>query len=182
MLYRQDISGYLLDRVGGLGLGAGEVAAMVARADEPLARLRAQHAGGSEPLLTIPARRDDLAALAPIVEEFRRFEHVLILGTGGSSLGGQTVYALADRGFGPRKGTPRLHFLDNIDPLTFEALGEAVDFSRTGTIAISKSGGTPETLTQFMFVLDALGASVGRAALGERCLVLTEPRPNPLRT
>jgi len=181
MLYRQDISGCLLDRVGALGLGAGEVAAMLKRADPPLERLRGKHAEGSEPLLSIPARRDDLAALAPVAEEFGRFEHVLILGTGGSSLGGQTVYALADRGFGPPRGTPRLHFLDNIDPLTFAALREAIDFSRTGVIAISKSGGTPETLTQFVLILDALGRSVGRAALGNHCLVLTEPSANPLR-
>ncbi|HVM78036.1 MAG TPA: glucose-6-phosphate isomerase [Stellaceae bacterium] len=181
MLYRQDVSGCLLERIGALGLGAGEVAAMLKRAEAPLATLRAKHAEGSEPLLAIPAQRDDLTALASVAEEFRQFEHVLILGTGGSSLGGQTVYALADRGFGPRKGTPRLHFLDNIDPLTFDALREAIDFSRTGAIAISKSGGTPETLTQFMLVLDALGKRVGRAELGKRCLVLTEPAANPLR-
>jgi glucose-6-phosphate isomerase len=181
MLYRQDVSGCLLDRIGALGLGAGEVAAMLERAAAPLARLRALHAEGAEPLLSIPARRDDLAALAPLVEDFRRFDRVLILGTGGSSLGGQTLYALADRGFGPPQGTPRLHFIDNIDPLTFEALQQSLDFSRTGVIAISKSGGTPETLTQFMFVLDALAGSVGRAALGTHCLVLTEPTANPLR-
>jgi glucose-6-phosphate isomerase len=181
MLYRQDVSGCLLERIGALGLGAGELGALLERARATLEKLRAQHAQRAEPLLAIAARRDDLEALAPIAAEFRRFDDVIILGTGGSSLGGQTVYALANRGFGPKSGTPRLHFMDNIDPLTFEALHQRLDFERTGVIAISKSGGTPETLTQFLFLLEALARVGGPRAPSEHAIVLTEPTENPLR-
>jgi glucose-6-phosphate isomerase len=181
MLYRQDISGCLLERIGALGLGAGELGAFLERTRPSLDRLRDQRAKGTEPLLAIAARRDDLQALAPLAEEFRRFRHVVVLGIGGSSLGGQTLYALADRGFGPKTGTPRLHFMENIDPATFEALLHSIDLTRTGVIVISKSGGTAEPLTQFMVVLEALRRAVGRKPAAERCLALTEPKENVLR-
>jgi glucose-6-phosphate isomerase len=146
MLYRQDISGCLLESIGAQGLGAGELGALLERTRPSLDRLRDQHARGSEPLLAIPARRDDLHALAPLAQEFRHFEHVIVLGIGGSSLGGQTLYALADRGFGPEPGAPRLHFMENIDPVSFEALLQSIDLTRAGVIVISKSGGTGEPL------------------------------------
>jgi len=180
MLYRHDVTGCNLDAIGALGLGAGELAALLERSRPALEKLRAQRAKGAEPLLAIADRRDDLAALQPLAAEFRKFEHVIVLGTGGSSLGGQTLYSLVDRGFGPPKGTPRLHFMDNIDPATFEALQQGLDLSHTGVIAISKSGGTAETLTQFLILLEALRKATGKRAVGERCLVLTEPTDTPL--
>ncbi len=77
---------------------------------------------GSLPLLRLPKRKDDIAQLRRVLKNFRtaprqKFRDVIILGTGGSSLGGQTLYALADE-----RAQPRLHFLDNIDPATFAAL------------------------------------------------------------
>src|SRR5579863_8607616 len=145
MLYRHDIKGCMLDRVGAVGLCAGELSAVLHRLRPSLDKLREMHAGGDR-LLALPARRDDLAPLLPIVATFRRFEHVVVLGTGGSSLGGQTLYALAEPGFGRSVAEPRLHFMDNIDPATFAELVEALDLARTGVIAISKSGSTAETL------------------------------------
>ena len=181
MLYRQDISGCLLERIGALGLGAGELGAFLERTRPSLDRLRDQHGKGSEPLLAISARRDDLKALTPLAEEFRRFGHVVVLGIGGSSLGGQTLYALADRGFGPKPGAPRLHFMENIDPGSFEALLRNIDLTRTGVIVISKSGGTAEPLAQFGIVLEALRGAVGKKSAAERCLALTEAKDNVLR-
>jgi glucose-6-phosphate isomerase len=181
MLYRQDISGCLLERIGALGLGAGELGALLERTGPSLDRLREQRAKGTEPLIAISAQKDDLEALAPLAEELRRFEHVVVLGIGGSSLGGQTLYALADRGFGPKPGAARLHFMENIDPASFEALLGSTDLRRTGVIAISKSGGTAEPLTQFMIVLEALRRAVGKKSAAERCLALTEAKDNVLR-
>ena len=101
MLYRHDIAGCLADKVGARGLAAAELEAMLARATGIPALLKRRRDDGSLPLLRLPHRRDDLAPLAPLADECRRrFAHVLVLGIGGSSLGGQTVCALADAGFG----------------------------------------------------------------------------------
>jgi glucose-6-phosphate isomerase len=182
MPYRQDIAGCLADTVGQRGVTAAELDAMLARAKPALATLTRRRDDGSLPLLGLPARHDDLAALANLADEFRRrFDHVLVLGIGGSSLGGQTLCALADQGFGPRPGAPRLHFMENIDPATFTALFAALDPERTGVIAISKSGSTAETLTQLVIVIDWLRQALGKADIGDRLVALTEPRDSPLR-
>ncbi|MCP3980936.1 MAG: glucose-6-phosphate isomerase [bacterium] len=71
------------------------------------------------------------------------FEHTLIVGIGGSALGPQFVAdALGNPGDRLR---PR--FLDNTDPdgITRVLRGLGGDLSRTLTVVISKSGGTPET-------------------------------------
>ena len=182
MTYRQDIAGCLAETVGQRGVTAGELDAMLARAKPALATLNRRRDEGSLPLLRLPARRDDLAGLAGVADEFRRrFDHVLVLGIGGSSLGGQTLCALADQGFGPRPGAPRLHFMENIDPASFAALFAALDPARTGVIAISKSGGTAETLTQLLATVDWLRQALGEADIGDRIVALTEPRDSPLR-
>ena len=136
---------------------------------------------GSLPLLGLPKRKDDIAQLRRVLKTFRaaprqKFRDVIILGTGGSSLGGQTLYALADE-----RAQPRLHFLDNIDPATFELLFAAIDPARTGVVAISKSGGTAETMTQFAICIEWLRAKLDPDAVGRHTIAVTEPRDNPLR-
>jgi len=182
MLYDHDIEGCLAETIGETGLESDELEAALARAEPALARLRTRRDDGSLPLLRLPARRDDVGDLNNIAGEFRRrFDHVLVLGIGGSSLGGQTVAALADQGFGPRAGAPRLHFMENIDPASFDALFAAIEPARTGVIAISKSGGTAETLAQVLAVLDWLRQSLGTSDLGDRLVAVTEPGDSPLR-
>ena len=138
---------------------------------------------GRLPCLSAATREgDDLAPLAALAADWRaRLDDVVVLGMGGSSLGGQTLYALSDRGFGPQGGGPRLHFLDNVDPDTMASLIGALDFKRSGLIAISKSGGTAETLAQVLALLPALEAAVGRDRLPGQMAVITEPRPSPLK-
>ena len=179
MLYHHQIEACL---AGPHGLGKAEFAAALAETVPALASLVRRRDDGSLPLLRLPGRRDDLPGLAALADEFRRrFDHVLILGTGGSSLGGQTLCALADLGFAPRPGAPKLHFLDNIDPATFVALFAALDLARTGCIVISKSGGTAETLTQMAICLDQFAAAQGRQDVADQFIAVTEPRDNPLR-
>ncbi|MHA1567775.1 MAG: glucose-6-phosphate isomerase [Alphaproteobacteria bacterium] len=182
MPYTHDISGCLSATIGEHGLSEAELANQLGRCAAPLAALTQWQQAGSLPLLELPGRRDDLAEMRDIADDMRGWaEHVVILGTGGSSLGGQTLYALADYGFGPGAGTPRLIFMDNVDPDGFAALAEAVDMSRLGVLVISKSGGTAETLTQFLTMVPWLLAAGGEAALKARAVAITEPGDRPLR-
>ncbi|WP_086466325.1 glucose-6-phosphate isomerase [Oceanibaculum nanhaiense] len=182
MFYTQDIAGCLSGRIGPAGPRDSELGRRVALAAPALATLRQWHKDGSLPLLRLPARTDDLPALEAIAADYRaRFADVIVLGTGGSSLGGRTLYRLADKGFGPPEGTPRLHFMDNVDPASFQALFAAVDFKRTGIIVISKSGGTSETLMQFLTCLEPLVLAVGEDGVAAHVTAITEKTENPLR-
>jgi glucose-6-phosphate isomerase len=98
---------------------------VLARTGDALASLRKRHADSTLPLLRLPEKRDDVS---PILGYARLLQEnttdVVWLGTGGSSLGGQTLAQLAGHAV-PALGAlrkPRLHFLDNLDPGTFEGL------------------------------------------------------------
>ncbi|MGB8180963.1 MAG: glucose-6-phosphate isomerase [Stellaceae bacterium] len=169
MSYRQDIAGCLADNCKN-GVTAAELDDALHRAVPALPKLAKMQRDGSLPLLRLPARRDDIAQIKPLAAEFREFKDVIVLGTGGSSLGGQTLVALAP------PGRTRIHFMDNVDPHTFALLFKALDSAKTGLIAISKSGGTAETLVQFFACMNWLSK---RSAA--RTVVITEPKPNPLR-
>jgi glucose-6-phosphate isomerase len=84
-----------------------------------------------------------------------RFTDVVVLGIGGSALGpialrtalrGQWWNDIARDG----QGFPRLHVLDNVDPVTMAALLDRLDLAGTLWIVISKSGGTAETMSQLL--------------------------------
>ena len=96
-----------------------------------------------------------------------RFENVLVLGIGGSALGGK---ALSEALLAPfwnmlseeqRNGFPRIFYLDNIDPDTMTALLDTLDLSKTLVNVITKSGSTAETMSQFMIVKDRLEKLLG---------------------
>ena len=157
-------------------------AAMLARTKPALAQLHQWRDAGTLPLLALPYRRDDIDTITPVADRFRNsFDDVIVLGTGGSSLGGKSLYALADSGWGPPDGAPRLHFMDNVDPHTFDALFAAVDWARTGLLTISKSGGTAETLTQTTICLTRMAQALGADALRNHVVAITENADNPLR-
>jgi len=136
--------------------------AALARTADALGALRRHHADRSLSLLRLPEKRDDLS---PILGYARLLNEnttdVVFLGTGGSSLGGQTLAQLAGHAV-PALGSlrkPRLHFIDNLDPGTFGAALEQLPLASTRFVAISKSGGTAETLMQIAAVLAALQAA-----------------------
>lgn len=96
-----------------------------------------------------------------------RFENILVLGIGGSALGGIAVTEallkpywnlLSDE---QREGLPKIFFLDNIDPDTMTGLLDILDLSKTLVNVITKSGSTAETMSQFMIVKDRLEKELG---------------------
>ena len=96
-----------------------------------------------------------------------RFENILVLGIGGSALGGIAVTEallkpywnlLTDE---QREGLPRIFFLDNIDPDAISSLLDILDLKKTLVNVITKSGSTAETMSQFMIVKDRLEKELG---------------------
>lgn len=96
-----------------------------------------------------------------------RFENVLVLGIGGSALGGM---ALSEALLPPywnllteeqREGYPRIFYLDNIDPDSMTALLDMLDLSKTLVNVITKSGDTAETMSQFLIIKDRLEKELG---------------------
>ena len=135
-------------------------AEMLARSGEALAFLRARHADATLPLLRLPEKRDDIATILGYATLLRDgATDVVFLGTGGSSLGGQTLAQLAGygvSGVGALRDPPRIHFMDNLDPDSYGALLQRLPLRSARFVTVSKSGGTGETLMQTIAALDAL--------------------------
>jgi glucose-6-phosphate isomerase len=132
-------------------------------AEGALESLRARHADGSLPLLRLPGQTNDLASIREAAGRLSAgASDIVILGTGGSSLSGQTLAQLAFYavpGVGALRAAPRLHFIDNLDPVSFETMLAKLPLATTHFVAISKSGGTAETLMQTIACLSALKKS-----------------------
>src|SRR4051794_186077 len=167
------------ERIGTAGVAAPAFADALEATGEALTGLRARHADGSLPLLRLPAETDDLA---PTRDAARRLTEgasdFVLLGTGGSSLGGQTLAQLAGYnvpGVGLLRGGPRLHFIDNLDADTYATLLATLPLATTRFVAISKSGGTGETLMQTVAALAAVRDADLAARIPELFLGLTEP-------
>lgn len=160
MTIRQSIDSALAKNVGAQGVTDAALADALARAEGGLDSLRRHYADNTLPLLRLPEKKDDLAEIQAAARKLADgASDVVILGTGGSSLGGQTLAQLAGYavpGVGALRGPPRLHFIDNIDPLSFETMLARLPLATTRFVAISKSGGTAETLMQTIAALSAL--------------------------
>ncbi len=165
------------ERIGENGAANAALRRALERAEGALEWLRARHADGKLPLLRLPEKKDDLNPLGQVARKLASgASDVVLLGTGGSSLGGQTLAQLADvgvPGVGALRAPPRLHFMDNLDAATFGALLQKLPLKTARFVAISKSGGTGETLMQTIAVLSALEAAGLKAS--EHLLGLSEP-------
>jgi len=96
-----------------------------------------------------------------------KFDNLLVLGIGGSALGGIAVteallkpyWNLLDNN--ARKSFPRIFFVDNIDPDQINGLFEVLDLKKTLVNVITKSGNTAETMSQFMIIKNKLEKVLG---------------------
>ena len=96
-----------------------------------------------------------------------RFDNVVVLGMGGSALGGLAVTEALLKPYWnlltkeQREGLPRIFFLDNIDPDTMNGLLDIVDLKKTLVNVITKSGDTAETMSQYMILKDLMEKELG---------------------
>ena len=98
----------------------------------------------------------------------------VVFGTGGSNLGARAlINILVDQ-------PNNILFFDNIDPLFFQSQILKLDFETTGFIVISKSGSTPETLSQLGSIVNIANEKNILNILNENMMVITEFKDSPL--
>ncbi|HZK78936.1 MAG TPA: glucose-6-phosphate isomerase [Gemmatimonadaceae bacterium] len=157
MAIRIDYSNMIGDAVGGISESDWTAAAEAfPKAHAGFAALRKNGTVGFADVVSDEQLRDQSVNYASLAEG--KYDDVVILGIGGSALGPIALRtALRPSAWnmlssGSRDGLPRLQVLDNVDPETISALLERLDLSRTLFIVTSKSGGTAETMSQFLIV------------------------------
>lgn len=100
----------------------------------------------------------------------------IVFGTGGSNLGSRALINILQ---GKEKN--KVLFYDNVDPISFQNSIEKFDLKKIGYIIISKSGTTPETLSQFACLIELFDQKKDLEIFFRNCLIITENKSNPLR-
>lgn len=76
-----------------------------------------------------------------------KYSHFVILGIGGSALGAACINQIFSEFYRHSK----LIVLDNIDPILIKELDKILDYKKTLFLVITKSGTTPETISQYLY-------------------------------
>ncbi len=181
---RFDYTNVMAEAVGEHGLREAELAGM---AEPSRAALDAVLGRRKEDLrwLDLPYQDEVCREITEFASSIQgRFENVCVLGIGGSALGNialQTALNSPYHNLRPPQGTPRLFVLDNVDP---DLVGEFLDFVDPRTTlfnAISKSGGTAETMSQFLLFRQALIDALGEEGHRDHMVVTTDAEKGVLR-
>jgi len=180
--YAHSVAGCLDGAIGKYGLSEAELAPWIEKLGPALQGLQGDYRDSRLPLLrVIEDEADIVAAEAALARLSVGARAVIFFGTGGSSLGGQTlaqlggwnIPGLADDA---QKHRPRTRFYDNLDPVTLESALGTFDLATARFVVTSKSGGTPETLAQALAAMAALRAAGLEARIPDLFLGITEPR------
>ena len=153
----------------------GEHAIPRAELDSMLPELKKAHAAveagrgkGMQGWMDLPYNQDEiLTAIENTAARVRKeFEAFVVLGIGGSALGPAAVQqALNHLHYNElpaeKRGGPRLYIEDNVDPERMAALLDVIDLKKTCFNVITKSGGTAETMSQYLIFTDALKKAMG---------------------
>ena len=115
------------------------------------------------------------------------FQDVVVLGIGGSGLGAISLKEALlgpgwnDRSEESRDHFPRLHVVDNPDPVTLAALLDRLEPAQTMFNVVSKSGATAETMAQYLVARGWIEAAVGADKARGHFLFTTDPATGVLR-
>lgn len=152
------------------------------------AEVRRRRAGGEYGFLDLGNQGATVAAIRAWATPLeRRFDHILLLGIGGSALGPKAMLtALKPPAWNEgrrerRDGWPTLTVLENVDPISVTAALDRLDPRKTIVNVISKSGGTAETLAQYLIVREWLDRALGHEAAREHLVLTTDPVKGALR-
>ena len=123
--------------------------------------------------------RDEVPVLRAFAEEVKDagFQHAVLLGMGGSSLGPEVLRQT----FGSASGYPELIVLDSTVPAWVQAVTATIDPVRTLFLVSSKSGSTIEPLSLYKYFRDQVEHATGGDSAGQNFVAITDPA-TPLET
>lgn len=177
----QSIEGCLENSIGLSGLSAREFRNWLGEVIPHINKLKTAYDDALLPLLSVPEQRNDIEPARLMFEKLSQgADCIVFLGTGGSSLGGQTLAQFGGWSIPGEKGSsefygPRVRFYDNLDPRTLQNALNTLDLQKTRFVVTSKSGTTSETLVQTIAAIDGVRKSGRETQIPNLFLGLTEP-------
>ena len=177
----QSVDGCLDGVIGKHGLSRASYDTWLSRTSPHIEALKADYAAKRLPLLRIAEDTADVADAAASLKALSvGAKTILFFGTGGSSLGGQTLAQLAGWNIPggadeKQRKRPRTRFYDNLDAVTLQGALSSLDLASSRFVVTSKSGCTAETLAQAIATLSAVKAAGLEAQIPKMFLGITEP-------
>jgi glucose-6-phosphate isomerase len=163
-----DYNNMLAPRLGGRGIDPAALDAFAERFRDAHADTERRRETGELGFYSLAEGGETVDAIRTFADGAgQAFTNVVVLGIGGSALGTTAMKTallnpywneLDDEG---RDFYPRLYVLDNVDPATMGAFLDRVELRKTLFNVVSKSGGTAETMSQYLIVRDRLQAELG---------------------
>jgi len=159
--------GFFQTTIGDAGISAPQIEALSPRLDALRQKISQWNNPDPVNFLNLPVT-NKLAEIKKLGQEIlQRFNHTVVFGIGGSSLGGEML--IKTLGGGDHK----VSFYDNVDPTTLAAL-DKTQWEDTCLLVISKSGNTAETLSQFLTMLPTMNQALGKEGVQKHTLFITE--------
>lgn len=123
--------------------------------------------------MELPRTQKDIACRIKefTTEKRKKFDNFVVLGIGGSALGARALRTAFTHSY--KQEAPRLFVSDNVDPANFKEMLEALDLEKTVFNVISKSGGTAETMSQFLIARDLIAKELGADKVAEHFIATT---------
>jgi glucose-6-phosphate isomerase len=190
-IFRLDVNNMMADI---LGAKAGITIEMIKAVQNKVSlahqQIKERRAEGKMGFTELPYQEETVDLINQTADKISKsFENFVLLGIGGSALGPIAIHTalLSDfYNFFPlekRQYRPRIFFLDNIDPDRIETLLDFLDDKLNGTIfnVVTKSGGTAETLANFLVFRERLRRRLGKNRVSDHFLVTTDPESGTLR-
>ena len=169
------------------GLPRARLAELAGRFATVQAEVRRRRAAGEYGFYGLVDQGETIRQITAFAEGIgQAHDHVLVLGIGGSALGTKALITALrrpawnewdDEG---REFYPRLTVLENVDPTSVRAALARIDPRRVLVNVISKSGGTAETMAQYLVVRSWLEEALGEAA-SRHLVFTTDPARGALR-
>ncbi len=180
-----DFKNMMAEQVGAAhGLTDAERAAALPQLEEADRLFKEDRKKGLLPFLELPYQSTE--AVRALAKKAQKFENFVLLGIGGSALGPLALHQALHSPFynfqsREKRGGPRMFFLDNVDPSEVAPILDLLDPAKTVVNVVTKSGGTLETLAQFILFQEWIYKKLGREKGGSHFIATTDPSRGPLR-
>ncbi len=186
---RLDFSYAMAESIGAAhGIDKGEITALEPQAKAVHREMQKKRKQGNLGFLDLPYDEKETSRIAKLGRKIgKSCRNFCVLGIGGSALGGIALHRALNHPHynllpeSARKNRPRIFFADNIDPDGFQGLMDILDLKETVFNVISKSGGTAETMSQFLYVRDRLARKLGKHGHRPHIVVTTDPAKGNLK-
>lgn len=184
MTVHLDFNNMMSDFAGqGRGITREEVNELAPRALEIANSIDTRVEAGELGFYELPYDTETADRIVEMAGSYRgKCDDLVILGIGGSALGATALFRALCR---PqhnlltrraRGGKPRVFVMDNVDPASFKGVLDIINPEKTVFNVITKSGGTAETLSQFLIIRQFLEDKIGKEAAREHIVVTTGPK------